>query len=140
MWNLKDKGIYLCNKQTLREQTCGCQVGEVGEGWIGSLQLADANYYLQNEWTTKSYYSAGNYIQYHVINYNGKEYAKECIYVCITESLCSTAEINTTLNQLNFNKFLEKNTIHPFSVVYTDQQSRDKEKQMNKKNNTKFFF
>ena len=50
-----------------------------------------------------------------------------------------TAEINTTLNQLNFNKFLEKNTIHPFSVVYTDQQSRDKEKQMNK-NNTKFFF
>ena len=25
-------------------------------------------------------------------------------------------------------------------MVYTDQQSRDKEKQMNKKNNTKFFF
>ena len=25
-----------------REQTCGCQ--GVGEGWIGSLGLADANY------------------------------------------------------------------------------------------------
>ena len=25
-----------------REQTCGCQAGE-GEGWIGSLGLADAN-------------------------------------------------------------------------------------------------
>ena len=44
MLSLKDKGIYLWSKQTLREQTCGCQVGEVGEGWIGSLQLGDANY------------------------------------------------------------------------------------------------
>ena len=32
---------------THREQTCGCQGGEeVGEGWIGSLGLADANYYI----------------------------------------------------------------------------------------------
>ena len=30
-----------------REQTCGCQgAGEVGEGWIWSLELADANYYV----------------------------------------------------------------------------------------------
>ena len=39
-------------------------------------------------------YSTGNYIQYTVINYNGKEYEKECvyiyIYICITESLCYT--------------------------------------------------
>ena len=38
-------------KQTRRhrEQTCGCQ-GERGveEGWIGSLGLADANYYIEN--------------------------------------------------------------------------------------------
>ena len=34
-------------------------------------------------------YSTGNYIQYPVIKYNGKEY--------ITESLCCTVEINTTL-------------------------------------------
>ena len=27
------------------EQTCGCQ-GGVREGWIGSLGLADANYYI----------------------------------------------------------------------------------------------
>ena len=27
-----------------REQTCGCQ--GVGEGWVGSLGLADANYYI----------------------------------------------------------------------------------------------
>ena len=44
-------------------------------------------------------YSSGTYIQYLVINHNGKEYEKEYIYmyVCITESLCCTAEINTTL-------------------------------------------
>ena len=30
-----------------REQSCGCQGGEeVGEGWNGSLGLADANYYI----------------------------------------------------------------------------------------------
>ena len=32
-----------------REQTCGCQgEGEVGEGRIGRLGSADANYYIQN--------------------------------------------------------------------------------------------
>ena len=32
-----------------KEQTCGCQrrVGD-GEGWNGSLGLADANYYISN--------------------------------------------------------------------------------------------
>ena len=37
-------------------------------------------------------YSTGNYIQYPVINHNGKEYEKD-----IPESLCCTAEINATL-------------------------------------------
>ena len=40
-------------------------------------------------------YSTGNYIQYPVTNHNGKEYEK--VYICITESFCCTAEINTTL-------------------------------------------
>ena len=31
-----------------REQTCGCQGGGCGEGWTGSLGLADANYYIQD--------------------------------------------------------------------------------------------
>ena len=38
-------------------------------------------------------YSTGNNIQYPVTNPNGREYEKEYI----TESLCCTAEINTTL-------------------------------------------
>ena len=36
-------------------------------------------------------YGTGNYIQYPVTNHDGKK------NICITESLCSTAEINTTL-------------------------------------------
>ena len=40
-------------------------------------------------------YSIENYIKYPTINHNGKEHKKR--YMCITESLCCTAEINTTL-------------------------------------------
>ena len=40
-------------------------------------------------------YSSGKYIHYPLINHNGKEYVY--IYVCITESLCCTAEISTAL-------------------------------------------
>ena len=42
-------------------------------------------------------YSTGDYIHYSVINHNGKEYEKECVCVYVTESLCCTAEINTSL-------------------------------------------
>ena len=31
-----------------REQTCGCQ-GRGEEGWIGSLRLADKNYYKMDK-------------------------------------------------------------------------------------------
>ena len=55
MWNLKYGTYELIYKtetdsQTW-EQTCGCQKGEgVGEGWIESLGLADANNYRENEY------------------------------------------------------------------------------------------
>ena len=42
-------------------------------------------------------YNTGSCIQYLVINHNEKEYENEYIYVYITESLCSTSEINTAL-------------------------------------------
>ena len=41
--------LSMNQKQTHRhrEQTCGCQAGGgVGKGWVGSLRLADANYYI----------------------------------------------------------------------------------------------
>ena len=42
-------------------------------------------------------YGTGNYIQYPVINHNGKEYLKKNIYIRVTESLCCTAVFNTKL-------------------------------------------
>ena len=39
-----------------REQTCGCQRGKgMGEGRIGTLVLADANYYILNGKMIRSY-------------------------------------------------------------------------------------
>ena len=40
-------------------------------------------------------YSTENYIQYSMINHNGKEYIKKNVY--ITESFYGIAKINTTL-------------------------------------------
>lgn len=47
-----------------------------------NLGLGDANYYVQNGKTIRSYWKAQRigYIQYPVINYYGKEYVY--IYVC----------------------------------------------------------
>ena len=52
-------------------------------------------------------YSTGNYIQYPVINHNGKEYKGENVCMCITESLCHTAESGTTL-YINYTSIKEK--------------------------------
>ena len=41
-------------------------------------------------------YSTGNYVQYPVINHRERN-MKRNVCMCITESLCCTAEINTTL-------------------------------------------
>ena len=40
-------------------------------------------------------YSSGKYIQYPLLNHNGREYETECVCVCvcITELVCCTAEI-----------------------------------------------
>ena len=40
-------------------------------------------------------YGTGNYSQHPVINHNGKEYKKECIYIYMHESLFCIAEIST---------------------------------------------
>ena len=80
-------------------------VAQGEEGWgkdglgIGSSRCK----LLYIEWINNKVlpYRTGNYIQYPLINHNGKEYEKEYIYIYIyihiTESLCCTAEINTTL-------------------------------------------
>ena len=54
--------------------------------------------FLYREWINKKVllYSTENYIQYPMINHNRKYFLKG-IYMCITESLCCTSEINTTV-------------------------------------------
>ena len=50
------------------------------EGWIEILGLADANLYIEWKNNKVLQYSTGNYIQYPVINHNGKEYEKESFF------------------------------------------------------------
>ena len=91
-----------------REQTCGCQVGRWERDGVGvwDEQMQTSIYRVDKQQVLLQ--SAENYIQYSVINHNGKEYEKEyiysinilyiCIYVySVTESLCYTSETNTTL-------------------------------------------
>ena len=54
---------------------------------------------LHTEWINNKVllHSTGNYIQYPVINYNGKEYTKLYIYTHIYVSLFCTAEISSKL-------------------------------------------
>ena len=61
--------------------------------WTGVSYTAGGFF---TNWTMKEAHNAGNYIQYPIISNNRKEYGKECI-ICITESFCSTTEINTIL-------------------------------------------
>ena len=64
---------------------------------MGRLGLIYIHYYYKI--TKKSLlYSIGNSTQYFIVNYMGKETKKRVITcVCIPDSLCSTAEINTPL-------------------------------------------
>ena len=63
-----------------REQTCGCQ--RVGKGLDWEFGISRCKL-LYIEWINHRVllYSTGNYIQYPVINHNGKECQEEYIYV-----------------------------------------------------------
>ena len=65
-----------------REQTCGCQRGRglVGMNWEFGIN----RYKLSRiEWINNKIllYSTGNFLQYPIINHNGKEHEKEYIYI-----------------------------------------------------------
>ena len=63
-----------------RKQICGCQGTGGGMDWEFGISRCKLLYI---EWINNKVllYSTGNYIQYPLINPNGKEYEKECIYV-----------------------------------------------------------
>ena len=76
-----------------RKQSCSCQGGG-GWGWVEwEIQVSRCEL-LYTEWINKVLlYSTENYIPYPMINHNGKEY-KNVYIICVTESLCYTAEMN----------------------------------------------
>ena len=93
------KWTYLWNRNRLTdiENRLVVAKGERDEGGI-DWEFGISRYkLLYIEWINNKVllYSTENYIQYPVINHNRKEYEKE--YICITDSLCCAAEINTTL-------------------------------------------
>ena len=67
------------NLSMKQKQTCGCQGGS-GEGMDWEFGISRCKL-LYLEWINNKIlpYSTGNYIQYPVINHNGKESEKEYI-------------------------------------------------------------
>ena len=94
--NLCHKLTYLQNKNRHRDIENRFVVNkgeESGREMNGEFGISRCKL-LYTEWITNKvllYNSIGNYVQYPVINHS----QKEDIYICITESLCCTAEINT---------------------------------------------
>ena len=70
-----------------------------GRGWRGKdweFQVSRCELLHRGEINDKlPLSSTGNHIQHPMINHHGKQYEKE--YICIAESLCCGAEINTAL-------------------------------------------
>ena len=86
-YNIWHKWTYLENRNRCTDIKNRCVVvkGEgLGEGEIGSLRLAETKYY--RGWTNNRVlpYSTGDYVQYSVIDHNGKEYnIKKNAYIYI---------------------------------------------------------
>ena len=81
MWNLKcgtNEPIYKTKTDLWLPRGRGGGRGMDWEFGVSRCKL------LHIEWIHNRVllYSTGNYIQYPVINHHGKEYEKECIYVC----------------------------------------------------------
>ena len=80
MWSQKYGAMSLSTKQKqiqrTRGQTCGCQRPGGGRGV--DFEFGVGRRYVYNKILM---YGRENYIQYPVINHNGREQKVECIYV-----------------------------------------------------------
>ena len=72
------------NTHRYREQTCGCQGGRLQRGKVWEFGISRGKL-LYIGWISNKMllYSTGNYIQYPMMNRNGKKYEKEYIYIHI---------------------------------------------------------
>ena len=100
IWNMAPMSLYTEQKQNLkhREQTCGCQGGGGGTGRDWEFEISRWKL-LYLEWISNEVllYNTGNCIQSLVIEHDRREYEKKNIYICMTESLCCTTEIDRIL-------------------------------------------
>ena len=101
MWNLKqdtNEPIYKTETDSRTQRIDVAAKGECGgRGLDWEFGISRCELVHKECINNKALmYSTGNYIQYPVIKYDGKEYEKNA-YICITESLCCTAVITTTL-------------------------------------------
>ena len=92
---IQRKSIYLHNKNRLTDIENSLVVAK-REGRTGSSGLADANHYTENGSQQGPTVEHREWYSISCDNHHGKECEKN-IYVCTNESLCCTAEINTTL-------------------------------------------
>ena len=96
--------IYDTNEQKQthrhREQTCGCRGEGVGERWLRVWDQQCKILYIG--WTNNKVllYSTGNYIQYAVINQNGKEYDGVPIVAQWLTNLTSNHEVSGSIPSL----------------------------------------
>ena len=86
MWNLKYDTNELIYKTETDSQTQRTDLWLPRQwGWRGMDREFGISKWklLCIEWINNKVllYSTGNYIQYPVINHNGKEYDKECVYM-----------------------------------------------------------
>ena len=71
--------------------------GGSGEGCYERLEVADVSSYTQRGEIARSYCTAQNLYSVSYGNPSGKRLLKKNVCIYITESLCCTVKINTTL-------------------------------------------
>ena len=109
------------------EKTYSCQGRELGERRGGRLGLADVSYDIQKGETARSYCIAQGATDKFSIPWKtimGKN-TKKNAYVCITESFCCTAEINsifisksTIFSSVQFSRSVVSNSLQPYELQH----------------------
>ena len=109
---IRHKWTYLWNRNRLTdiENRLVVAKGELGGGGMDWEFGISRSKLLYIGWINNKVllYNTGNYIQYPVINCNGKEYEKECIYMYNWVTLLYTRNWYNIVNQLYVNLKKEK--------------------------------
>ena len=99
---IRHNRTYLGNRSRLTERENRLLTakgdGGVGEGWSGSLRLADENYYTERRDDKVLLQSTGSYIQPPATSRNGEEYEKVYTAYIYIRLLCSSVSKESACN------------------------------------------